>query len=970
MNRIIRLILLFDTIIFISTPLLDAQSIDPGNRIQIIVNARVSKAPTQPFQFSYVVHSLAQSQQTVKQFDIIFRPRNDSIQQLSSALGWEPPGIATGTGWPFNLIDWWAQIPNQIQPGNSASGFAYKTFQLPGICVFYAEGNHALPWSEEGMASDSIPGYTDLTPYGPGIIGTTVGSVETLSSLGPLTLLDSLSSYVLQSRSLGWIVTQETADKYNNYFSTVRSQLSSANIVGGLSSLQSVLVSANADSTALLTPEAYALMRFNSEFLSARLQPSFKLKGGIFNLPGTSTLSVRTIPSVTFTSSDTLIALTATVRWQSRYTLTLGTVSSPTYGFSKYGTVVTVGNYNYQQFRSTTHVPLNWTANTEYELFTVPVNGSAGVEDFTLTNALSGGQWFVDINYLDKTDSVFYQRVATCTGLTSQNKSDDGWTTAYNGARHLAMTSTKLHEVYGSGGGIVYRRKSLTGSWEVTQRISFDSLGAQNDPCITIAHDGSVHVVWQQLLTSTTFALWYNRSTDGGTTWGTPTTITGASNVSINQNQWNIYPVLAEYGTTQIVVVCCYSGGLEYNTSSNLGQSWNNNMTSTGAQGGSGYQGYIWYPSLAGLSFSGYNKIILTYDSRYNGVWSQIYDGNSWSTEASASTGLGTYFDRFSSIGFDIDGGVLYGSWCAQGPTLQEYGIVGRVGTFYNTWGSQFVLFPVVLGSGVSELYPSITGGEDYGGTRNIDIICANTSNQIKLFQYSQSGGGWRSPRVLSSSGQWANTTLWDGATIPTYPIRLWTDQSGNPHQVTLQSDGNYSLQKTQGQGASPYDLHRRIVIESQRARSTIWFDLAPLKIVTAANDTVVVPFKQLEMTKPFTATLANAWDYLGTDQITLPTNARSLILETDIRSQARQDTLDKAGTNVFTTSSFRFDGVKTSQTIPLLSNQPGVPGRKIIDVSQQAGQAIILRMIGTIPATSTEPVTIGVGDVYISRKP
>jgi hypothetical protein len=36
------------------------------------------------------------------------------------------------------------------------------------------------------------------------------------------------------------------------------------------------------------------------------------------------------------------------------------------------------------------------------------VNGSAGVEDFTLTNALSGGKWFDDIDYLDKTDNVFY----------------------------------------------------------------------------------------------------------------------------------------------------------------------------------------------------------------------------------------------------------------------------------------------------------------------------------------------------------------------------------------------------------------------------------------------------------------------------------------------------------------------------------------------------------------------------------
>ena len=478
-----------------------------------------------------------------------------------------------------------------------------------------------------------------------------------------------------------------------------------------------------------------------------------------------------------------------------------------------------------------------------------------------------------------------------------------------------------------------------------------------------MAHDGSVHVVWQQWLSSTVYALWYNRSTDGGTTWGTPATITGASNVTINQDQWNIYPVIAEYGTTQIVVVCCYNGGLEYNISTNLGLSWNSSMTSTGAQGGDGYSGYIWYPSLARLVAS--NNLILTYDSRYNGVWSQVYNGTSWSTEACASSGVGTYYDRYSSVAFDWDLAVVYGAWCAQGYYYSEYGIVFRVGSYTNSWGSQFVVFPVTRGSGISDLYPSITGLN--GGP--VDIIYNNSSNNVKLNQY-DGNGTWQTGRVLSTSGYWTNTTLQEQPGVPYDAIRAWTDQSASPYQVTLQTDGNYSLSKPQIKPAITADVHRRIVVESQRTRSTIWFDLAPLKVVTATNDTVVVPFKKLSFAKPLVATMANAWEYLGTDQITLPTNARSLILETDIQSQARQDTLNKSGTNVFTSSSFRFDGVKTSQTVPLFSNQPGLSGRKVIDVSQSAGQAITFRMVGTIPATSTEPVTIGVGDVYILRNP
>ena len=962
MNRVLKSVLMLIYVCFSCSYSLNAQTIDPGNRIQLVVNARVSGDPSQRLSYSYSVHSLSQSQQSVGDFRVVFRPPNDSISQAATVQGWDTPGIPSGTGRPFNYIMWWAPIVNQIQPGNTTTGFAYVTTQLPGICDYYGEGNHALPWFPEGMADDSIEGYSNLTPYGPGIVGKTVGSVKTLSNLGPLAFLDSLNSYVTQSRTFGWIVNQSTSDKYTNYFSTVRSQLHIANVSGALATLQSALSSANADSTSLLTSEAYALIRYNSQYLITQLQPSFQVKGGIVNIAGTSTLSVRAKPSMSLSGSDTLVTLTATVRWQSRYSLTLGTVSSPTYGCSKYGAVTTVGSYNYQQFRTTTHIPLNWTANNEYELFTVPVNGSAGVEDFTLTNALSGGQWFVDIDYLDKTDSVFYQPVATCTGLTSQNKSDNSGAT-YIGSRRLAMTSTKLHEVYYSGLEIVYRRKSLTGSWEVTQRISSDTAGYQYDPCITLAHDGSVHVVWQQYLMATTFALWYNRSTDGGTTWGIPTKISGASPVTINSNQSIIFPAIAEYGTSQLVVVCCYSGGLEYNTSSNLGQSWNTTMTSTGAQGGSGYSGYIWFPSLSRITAS--NKLMVTYDSRYNGVWSQIYNGTSWSTETSLSAGNGTYYDRYASVAAD-DNNRPIAAWCAQDSRLAEYFIMFKTGNTDGSWGSGFVQF-AVDSTGVSDLYPSVTY-VSRGGIPSTDIIYPTSNNKIKVNKSTLVY--WPTPVVLSNSGAYANTTMQNTTTSIGYPIRVWTDQSANPYQVTLQSEGAYNLSKPDVQTPLTADLHRRIVLESQRTRSTIWFDLAPLKVVTTANDTVVVPFKTLDMTKPFTATIANAWDYLGTDQITLPSNARSLIVETDIISRARQDTLGTPGTNIFTSNSVRFDGVMASQTVPLLSNQAGVSGRKVIDVSQQAGQAITLRMVGTIPATSTEPVTIGVGDVYIVRNP
>jgi len=138
-----------------------------------------------------------------------------------------------------------------------------------------------------------------------------------------------------------------------------------------------------------------------------------QVKGGLFNPTG-STLSVKAKPSVNFGAGNTLNSLIVTLRRLTSPSVTLGTVSSPTYGFVKMGADTTIGSYKYQKFITTANTPLNWVAGTEYELFTVPVQGGNGnTVTFELTNALAFGQYFVEINYSDKTDTMFYSSSVT-----------------------------------------------------------------------------------------------------------------------------------------------------------------------------------------------------------------------------------------------------------------------------------------------------------------------------------------------------------------------------------------------------------------------------------------------------------------------------------------------------------------------------------------------------------------------------
>jgi hypothetical protein len=102
-------------------------------------------------------------------------------------------------------------------------------------------------------------------------VGFTIGPVKLPTPFVPIDFLDTLSTFTTQSRSLGWITSQTVADKYLAYFSTAKTQLQQHNTAGARTTLQSVLHDVNVDSSSTLTSEAYALLRYNTEYLLSQL---------------------------------------------------------------------------------------------------------------------------------------------------------------------------------------------------------------------------------------------------------------------------------------------------------------------------------------------------------------------------------------------------------------------------------------------------------------------------------------------------------------------------------------------------------------------------------------------------------------------------------------------------------------------------------------------------------------------------
>jgi hypothetical protein len=164
-----------------------SQEIIPGNKVDIEIKVKISvdtiiqgDTTIEEFKFEYKLKSLPTSQQPLWAFAIPLKLKNVSdtgrIKEVSAPGSWwdrDPrfPRFGLWGNWlgfaPWDSIEF-------LQPGDSLSGFYIKTTLFPDVGDAYVEGDHPLPSFPEGHVPDSIPGYDDLTPYGPGKVYKTV----------------------------------------------------------------------------------------------------------------------------------------------------------------------------------------------------------------------------------------------------------------------------------------------------------------------------------------------------------------------------------------------------------------------------------------------------------------------------------------------------------------------------------------------------------------------------------------------------------------------------------------------------------------------------------------------------------------------------------------------------------------------------------------------------------------------------
>jgi len=169
-----------------------------------------------------------------------------------------------------------------VFPGITRDSIVVTSNGIPGLRRYVAEPyipdsllDLILPNLEDTSASALTDEQSDSIWQSLSAIGWTLGPVAIDTPFVSINFLDTIKAYVSESLTLNWISDQATATKYIALIDSAQANLAAGPKRRGVAKtkLDSMLVNVYPDSAAgLLTSEAYALLRFNTEYVLKKLR--------------------------------------------------------------------------------------------------------------------------------------------------------------------------------------------------------------------------------------------------------------------------------------------------------------------------------------------------------------------------------------------------------------------------------------------------------------------------------------------------------------------------------------------------------------------------------------------------------------------------------------------------------------------------------------------------------------------------
>ncbi len=535
----------------------------------------------------------------------------------------------------------------------------------------------------------------------------------------------------------------------------------------------------------------------------------------------------------------------------------------------------------------------------------------------------------------------------SATRLAYNNTSFSTSATSYNNNHTLERGSDgKLHEIFVSGGEIFYRRSSNNGSsWDVTTSLSSGN-GSNDVPSIVHGYGSSTDnlvAVWQRSLGNYQYQIWYSYSTNCGASWSTPSIANGCSTVTVCSYQTSgPTPVVASFfyggqeGTASYIVVFAAQEGFHYRTANSTTSGWivPSSDIVPGSQGIYDSQEGIWtctnwYPCLVSYNSQGY-QVNLIYDDRFNHVYSQRWNpggSGSWDNSRVVADWTGSD-NRFSSLAIDASNN-CYGVWSGYNSGSGIYTLRFRQGNATNnTWSSWYREWNV----GENAFYPCITYYYYSGHTNpsRLDVLAWGSGNHI--WQVKNLGlidDNWGTPTQLATNSCAPNLTHETQSSGT--PVEAYVNLAQSPYLIQsgawgLPNGSAPSVHLPDASASSVYQMDRAAEIFNTLDHSTLRVEMSEPRLATLSGDTIYLPFKSYDYSKPLSLCSANVFDYLQTDSVIIPSDAMTLTFSATVTVDV-PDTLAGGKLNASTASAFNgvtlgLNSVVGTLSVPLSAKQ------------------------------------------------
>ncbi|MCR4300436.1 MAG: hypothetical protein NUV51_02400 [Sulfuricaulis sp.] len=254
-----------------------AQEFALRNRVEAQVNAQAEGTVNQ-LVYRYGIKNENAAEQSIWRFQMNMRD-GGLVSRTEGPSSWFEPGIKPkGVGYnpalrAVSFVSWGAPAPAQISPGSEQSGFVVESNNsLPGIVDYYIEGYAPVPNFEPGTApSGPISGYHDLTAYGPGVVGKTIGPVKRVEPLIPAVFVDYVITLKHEAKRLGWIKNEGLTRSLDAKLDSAKASLLRGQPQVARNNINALINELKAQKDKGVSAEAYGLLYFNLEYLLQHL---------------------------------------------------------------------------------------------------------------------------------------------------------------------------------------------------------------------------------------------------------------------------------------------------------------------------------------------------------------------------------------------------------------------------------------------------------------------------------------------------------------------------------------------------------------------------------------------------------------------------------------------------------------------------------------------------------------------------